>query len=251
MISDPFSARKGPARGWVGLHRRDMARTSGVTPRRPAPSPFRAWARSWYDDRPSHRGAGQAPAATQRRGIRMTTPLIDLRSDTVTRPTAAMRRAMAEAEVGDDVMNEDPTVLKLQERTAELMGKEAALFVPSGTMANQIAVGVHARAGRRVDLRSDGPRLSCGKAAAISRLWGVTPRTGRARRPGPAHGLADLRGSRPAPIDPHYARTRLVCLENTHNRRRWPGPPDCRRSPRFRRMGPGASPWPCIWMAPG
>ncbi len=65
----------------------------------------------------------------------------------MTRPTAAMRKAMAEAEVGDDVMNEDPTVLRLQEATAELLGKEAALFVPSGTMANQIAVGLLARPG--------------------------------------------------------------------------------------------------------
>src|SRR3954451_5662450 len=70
----------------------------------------------------------------------MMMPPIDLRSDTATRPTAAMRRAMAEAEVGDDVLNEDPTVLALQERVADLLGKEAALFVPSGTMANQIAL---------------------------------------------------------------------------------------------------------------
>ena len=67
---------------------------------------------------------------------------IDLRSDTVTRPTPAMRRAMAEAEVGDDVYGEDPTVNALEARTAELLGKEAALFVPSGTMANQIAIGL-------------------------------------------------------------------------------------------------------------
>src|SRR3954447_5480957 len=77
----------------------------------------------------------------------MTTPAIDLRSDTVTRPTPAMRRAMAEAEVGDDVLNEDPTVRRLQDKVAGLLGKEAALFVPSGTMANQIAVGVHCRPG--------------------------------------------------------------------------------------------------------
>jgi threonine aldolase len=77
----------------------------------------------------------------------MSRPPIDLRSDTVTRPTAAMRRAMAEAEVGDDVLGEDPTVNALQRRTAELLGKESALFVPSGTMANQIAVGVHTAPG--------------------------------------------------------------------------------------------------------
>src|SRR5437762_1537181 len=73
--------------------------------------------------------------------------MIDLRSDTVTRPTAAMRRAMAEADVGDDVYGEDPTVRRLEERTAEILGKEAALFVPSGTMANQIALLLHTRRG--------------------------------------------------------------------------------------------------------
>ncbi len=71
----------------------------------------------------------------------MTRAPIDLRSDTVTRPTPIMRRAMADAEVGDDVYGEDPTVLKLERRVAELLGMEAAIFVPSGTMANQIAAG--------------------------------------------------------------------------------------------------------------
>jgi threonine aldolase len=144
----------------------------------------------------------------------MSQPPIDLRSDTVTRPTPAMRRAMAEAEVGDDVLGEDPTVNELQRRTAELLGKEAALFVPSGTMANQIAVGVHA---------GPGEELICGPTAhvyvweggGIARLWGVTART-----IGGDDGLlsvADLQGAI-RPDDAHYARTRLVCLENTHNR---------------------------------
>ena len=75
---------------------------------------------------------------------------IDLRSDTVTKPTPAMRRAMADAEVGDDVYLEDPTVNRLQERAAELFGKEAALFVPSGTMGNQICVRLHTRPGTEV-----------------------------------------------------------------------------------------------------
>lgn len=140
--------------------------------------------------------------------------VIDLRSDTLTRPTAAMRRAMAEAEVGDDVYGEDPTVQALERRTAERLGKEAALFVPSGTMANQIAVGVHTR---------PGDELLCGSTAhvyvweggGIARLWGVTARPidgdgGLLRR-------ADLEGML-RPDDAHYARTRLVCLENTHNR---------------------------------
>ena len=75
--------------------------------------------------------------------------MIDLRSDTVTRPTAAMRRAMAEAEVGDDVYGEDPTVNRLERRAAEILGKEAALFVPTGTMGNTIAIKIHTSTARR------------------------------------------------------------------------------------------------------
>src|SRR4051812_21401895 len=80
----------------------------------------------------------------------MSAPPIDLRSDTVTRPTPAMREAMARADVGDDVYGEDPTVNALQERVAALLGKEAALYVPSGTMANQIAIAIHTRPGDEV-----------------------------------------------------------------------------------------------------
>src|SRR5438046_7931593 len=79
-----------------------------------------------------------------------TRSVIDLRSDTVTRPTAAMRKAMAEAEVGDDVYGEDPTVRRLEERVADLLGREAALFVPTGTMANQIALRAQTRPGDEV-----------------------------------------------------------------------------------------------------
>ena len=82
--------------------------------------------------------------------------MIDLRSDTVTRPTPAMRRAMAEAEVGDDVYGEDPTVNRLQERAAELFEKEAALFVPTGSMGNQIAVKLHTRPGEEVVIEERG-----------------------------------------------------------------------------------------------
>ena len=96
----------------------------------------------------------------------MTRPPIDLRSDTVTRPTPAMRRAMAEAEVGDDVYGEDPTVRALERRTAELLGKEAALFVPSGTMANQIAVGVHTAPGDELLCDADARTSTSGKGAA-------------------------------------------------------------------------------------
>ena len=82
--------------------------------------------------------------------------MIDLRSDTVTRPTPAMRRAMAEAEVGDDVYAEDPTVNLLQERAAEIFGKEAALFVPTGSMGNQIAVKLHTKPGDEVIIEERG-----------------------------------------------------------------------------------------------
>ena len=144
----------------------------------------------------------------------MTTPPIDLRSDTVTRPTAAMRAAMAGADVGDDVMNEDPTVIKLQERVAELLGKEAALFVPSGTMANQIAIGIQTSPGDEL-LCDPTAHINLWEGGGVARLWGVSTRTVE-----PAAGLlslADLRG-KIRPDDCHYAQTRLVCLENTHNR---------------------------------
>jgi threonine aldolase len=144
----------------------------------------------------------------------MTRPPIDLRSDTVTRPTPSMRRAMAEAEVGDDVYGEDPTIRALERRTAELLGKEAALFVPSGTMANQVAVGIHARPGDEL-LCDSNAHVYVWEGGGIARLWGVTTRTIAGDR-----GLiapAMLR-DKIRPDDGHYARTRLVCLENTHNR---------------------------------
>lgn len=142
-------------------------------------------------------------------------PIIDLRSDTVTRPTPGMRQAMADAEVGDDVYGEDPTVRELEERTAELLGKEAALFVPSGTMANQIAVGLHARPGDEL-LCDATSHVYVWEGGGIARNWGVT-----ARPLEPASGLLALSDleSRIRPDDPHYTRTRLLCLENTHNRR--------------------------------
>jgi threonine aldolase len=144
----------------------------------------------------------------------MSRPPIDLRSDTVTRPTPAMRRAMAEAEVGDDVLGEDPTVNELQRRTAELLGQESALFVPSGTMANQIAVGVHAGAGEEL-LCDPTAHIYVWEGGGIARLWGVTTRTVEGDRG--LLSVADLHGAI-RPDDAHYVQTRLVCLENTHNR---------------------------------
>jgi threonine aldolase len=144
----------------------------------------------------------------------MNRPPIDLRSDTVTRPTPAMRRAMAEAKVGDDVFGDDPTVQALEARTAELLGKEAAVFVPSGTMANQVAVGVHTRPGDEL-LCATTSHVYVWEAGGIARHSGVTARTFEGD-----FGLLSLNDIKDAirPDDIHYVRSRLVWLENTHNR---------------------------------
>ena len=101
--------------------------------------------------------------------------LIDLRSDTVTKPSDAMRKAMASAEVGDDVFGDDPTVNRLQERACEVFEKEAALFVPSGTMGNQIAVKVHTRPGDEVIIEERGHIFNY-EVGAASIIAGVTIR---------------------------------------------------------------------------
>jgi threonine aldolase len=142
-----------------------------------------------------------------------TSKVIDLRSDTVTRPTPAMREAMARAEVGDDVYGEDPTVRALETRLAERLGKQAALFVPSGTMANQIAIRIHTEPGDDV-LCGEGAHtylFESGGGAAISGcMFSVLGQGG-------LFTAADVAAAI-KPSDDHYARTRLVCLENTHNR---------------------------------
>jgi threonine aldolase len=145
----------------------------------------------------------------------MQRPLIDLRSDTVTKPTPGMLRAMAEADVGDDVYGDDPTVNRLEAKTAELLGKEAALFVPSGTMANQIAIGVHTQPGDEL-MCADTSHVYVWEAGGIARLWGVTARTFAAK--GGFLVLDHLRDAIRPGDDVHYTRSRLICLENTHNR---------------------------------
>ena len=102
--------------------------------------------------------------------------MIDLRSDTVTKPTAEMRAAMAAAEVGDDVYGEDPTVRKLEERAAEIFGKEASIFVPTGTMGNQIAIRLHTQHGQEVICESRAHILDW-EMAMLSAFSGVMPRT--------------------------------------------------------------------------
>ncbi|GAB3454220.1 low-specificity L-threonine aldolase [Streptomonospora sediminis] len=138
--------------------------------------------------------------------------MIDLRSDTLTRPTPGMRRAMAEAEVGDDVFGEDPTVRALEEETAALLGKEAALYVPSGHMANQIAVYAATRRGDEVWTHRDGHVIG-NEQGASSVLSGVLPRIYDAEQGYPDAGLLEewARGA----DDVHRARPRLICLENT------------------------------------
>ncbi len=140
--------------------------------------------------------------------------MFDLRSDTVTRPTAAMREAMARAEVGDDVLGDDPTMNRFEARAAELLGKQAALFVPSGTMGNQVCIGVLTRSGDEIIGEADCHILQH-EAGSASRLWGATIRTVEGTR-----GLMDPAAVKALIRDPgdiHYPRTSLLSIENTHN----------------------------------
>jgi threonine aldolase len=140
--------------------------------------------------------------------------MIDLRSDTVTKPTEAMRQAMATAEVGDDVLGEDPTVNQLQDRIASILAKEAGLFMPSGTMANQVAIKTHIQPGVEIIIDQNAHIFyyECGAAAVISG--------------GQFHCLAGERGilsteiieAAIRPEDVHQPPTRLICMENSHNR---------------------------------
>jgi threonine aldolase len=139
--------------------------------------------------------------------------MIDLRSDTVTKPTEAMRQAMARADVGDDVYGEDPTVNRLQDMVASMFGKKAALFVPSGTMANQLAIRLHTQPGQEVIVESKSHivRYEQGAAGALAGVqlhWVVGTR-----------GLISAEQVEAAvrPNEPHTIQTALICLENTHN----------------------------------
>ena len=143
----------------------------------------------------------------------MKDPAVDLRSDTVTRPTPAMRRAMAEAEVGDDVYREDPTVNRLQERAAEIFKREAALFVPSGTMGNQAAIKVHTRPGQEIVCEQRAHILNY-EMAMMSAFSGCLPRAIWAE-----DGILkwDLIAPQIRGRSDHHASTGLVSLENTSN----------------------------------
>ena len=139
--------------------------------------------------------------------------MIDLRSDTVTKPSDAMRKAMARAEVGDDVYGEDPTVNRLQDLAAAMLGKKAALFVPSGTMANQLSIRIQTHPGQEVIVESKSHivRYEQGAAGALSGVqlhWVIGER-----------GIMTAEQIEAAirPKDPYSIRTALICLENTHN----------------------------------
>ncbi len=140
---------------------------------------------------------------------------IDLRSDTVTKPTQEMREAMARAEVGDDVFGEDPTVKQLEETAAHLVGKEAALFVASGTMGNQVAVLAHTGRGNEVivDAESHIFYYEVGAPAVLSAVQ-LRPVEGLHGPDAAALAAGAVRGP-----DIHFPETALLCLENTHNRR--------------------------------
>ncbi|HYO12624.1 MAG TPA: GntG family PLP-dependent aldolase [Thermoanaerobaculia bacterium] len=139
--------------------------------------------------------------------------LIDLRSDTVTKPDAEMRRAMAEAEVGDDVFGEDPTVARLEEEAAAAVGMEASLFVPSGTMGNQIALHLHGRPGGEV-ICAAGSHIVNYEMGAMAALSGLLPRM--IPSPGGLLDPADVEAAI-APDVSYRARTVLISVENTHN----------------------------------
>ncbi|XP_029932986.1 threonine aldolase 1 [Myripristis murdjan] len=143
--------------------------------------------------------------------------VVDLRSDTVTRPGPAMRRAMAEAEVGDDVMGEDPTVNELQKMAADMFGMEAALFVPSGTMGNLIAVMVHCRERGDEMIVGDLSHIHIYEQGGCAQLAGVHATT-VTNLPDGTFDLKQLESKiRHGYPDPHYPRSRLICVENTHN----------------------------------
>ncbi len=144
----------------------------------------------------------------------MPTPTIDLRSDTVTQPSPAMREAIAHAPVGDDVLGDDPTVIELERYVADLLGKEAAVYMPSGTMTNQVAIRVHTEPGDEVVLDAQA-HVYYYEGGAPAALSGVSCQLVHGDRGiFTAEDLVNVL----RPYNPHFPHTRLVCLENTHNR---------------------------------
>lgn len=141
--------------------------------------------------------------------------IVDMRSDTITQPTPTMRRAMSEAEVGDDVFGEDPTVNRLEEMVARRLGKEAALFVPSGTMANLVSQLTHCGRGNEMIL-GDQSHMFVYEQGGSAALGGIHPLC-LENKPDGTMALADIEAA-VRPDDVHFPRTKLIVLENTHNR---------------------------------
>ena len=142
-------------------------------------------------------------------------PVIDLRSDTVTLPTPAMREAVFRAELGDDVFQEDPTINRLEQMTAERVGKEAALLVTSGTMGNIVSVLTHCARGEEAIL-GDSSHIFLNEAGGMSALGGIFPHT-IPNRPDGTMAVEQIEATIRAD-NIHFPKTRLICLENTHNR---------------------------------
>lgn len=140
--------------------------------------------------------------------------LIDLRSDTVTKPTAAMKKAMIAASVGDDVFGEDPTIRELEEKVADIFGHEAALFAPSGTMTNQIAIKAHTQPGDEM-ICEESCHVYTWEGGGPAILSGVTCRTIIGDR---GIIVSSQLHDKIRPVNDHFVRTKIVALENTHNR---------------------------------
>ncbi|XP_033750999.1 probable low-specificity L-threonine aldolase 2 [Pecten maximus] len=142
--------------------------------------------------------------------------IVDMRSDTLTKPTPSMRQAMANAEVGDDVFGEDPTVNELQKRCADLFGKEAALFVPTGTMGNLISIMTHCQ-GRGIEaIIGDNSHIMRYEQGGIAQFAGVMSAIIH-NKPDGTVDLEELKSKIRPLDDPHQPHTKLICLENTHN----------------------------------
>ena len=156
-----------------------------------------------------------AKSAVEDRPTKGTQLAVDLRSDTVTKPTPAMRRAMAEAEVGDDVYGEDPTVNKLEQRAAELFAREAAIFVPTGTMGNQIAIKIHTQPGQEI-ICEERAHIFNWEMASLAAFSGCMVRPVRAAAGDGVITWGDIKIAI-APKIYYAAQTALVSLENSHN----------------------------------
>ncbi|KAJ3680180.1 hypothetical protein LUZ60_016458 [Juncus effusus] len=148
--------------------------------------------------------------------IKMMGRVVDLRSDTVTKPNEVMRAAMAAADVDDDVLGTDPTAFKLESELAKIMGKEAALFVPSGTMANLISVMVHCEVRGSEVILGDNSHIHVYENGGISTIGGVHPKTVRNNPDGTIDLEKIEKAIRGTNNELHYPTTKLICLENTH-----------------------------------